>query len=285
MRASQVISDASLNPAALALVLAAGAAYLAGARRAHPRWPVRRTLSFLAGLAVLAAASETGIDTWSERLLSVHMAQHLLIIVAAAPLLVAGAPVSLALRTLPRGGRDGLVGLLRTPAVDALTRPPVALALLTAVLLATHVPTVYDAALTHPLVHGLEHAAYLWAALLFWAPVIAVDPLPHRLSPIGNVGYLLAAMVPMSAIGAVLISSDTVVYAPYLASARAAGVSALADQRSGATVMWLGGTLVLVAATLGAAWVSMLREERRARAREAQADRRAAGASPAGGAR
>ncbi|MEA2356114.1 MAG: hypothetical protein QOD61_2243, partial [Solirubrobacteraceae bacterium] len=109
--------------------------------------------------------------------------------------------------------------------------------------------------------------------------------LPHRLSPIGNVGYLLAAMVPMSAIGAVLISSDTVVYAPYLASGRAAGVSALADQRSGATVMWLGGTLVLVAATLGAAWVSMLREERRARAREAQADRRAAGASPAGGAR
>jgi cytochrome c oxidase assembly factor CtaG len=108
--------------------------------------------------------------------------------------------------------------------------------------------------------------------------VVAADPLPHRLSPVGHVGYLLVAMIPMSAVGAALLSTDTVAYAPYLGPARTLGISALADQRSGATVMWLGGTLVLVAATLAAAWTALLREERRARAREAQADRGVLGA-------
>jgi cytochrome c oxidase assembly factor CtaG len=278
MRASQLAGDWSISPAALVGVLLAGGAYLAGARRAAPRWPHRRTAAFLAGLAVLVLASQSGIDGWSERLLSVHMLQHLLIIAPAALLLVTGAPVTLALRALPRGGRDGLVRLLHARAVRVLAHPVTALSLFSVVVVATHVPSVYDAALRDPYVHALEHAVYLWTALLFWAPVVAADPLPHRLSPVGHVGYLLVAMIPMSAVGAALLSTDTVAYAPYLGPARTLGISALADQRSGATIMWLGGTLVLVAATLAAAWTALLREERRARAREAQADRGALGA-------
>ncbi|MEA2297969.1 MAG: hypothetical protein QOF77_905 [Solirubrobacteraceae bacterium] len=284
MPPSQVLGGASLDPAVLGPVILAAAAYLTGARRLGRRgrgWPCRRTVAFLAGLGVLAVASQSGIDRWSERLLSVHMVAHLLIIGPGALLLVAGAPVTLALRTLAGGARRGLVGLLHTRAVRVLTHPAVTLSLFSAVLLATHVPVVYDAALRDPVLHAVEHAAYLWAALLFWAPVAAVDPVPHRLSPVGAIGYLLVAMIPMSAVGAALISTDSVAYSAYLAPARSLGVSALADQRTGATVMWLGGSLVLIAATLLAAWTALLREERRARAREAQADRRLTAAAAA----
>ncbi len=274
MRASQIFSDWSVNPAALAGLLVAAGAYGAGVRRAAPRWPRRRSAAFGAGIGVLVVASQSGIDGWSERLLSVHMVAHLLIIAVGAPLLVAGAPVSLALRTLPRGGREGLLRLLRTRAVGVLVHPATALSLFTGVVLATHLPAVYDAALGDPALHGAEHALYLWSALVFWAPVVGVDPLPHRLAPVGVIGYLLAAMIPMSVVGAALSSSDTVAYAPYLTAAGREGISALADQRSAGTIMWLGGTLVLVGATLAAAWAGMVREERRARAREEQADRR-----------
>lgn len=268
MRASRVLADAGVDPAVLALLVATAAAYLAGARRVRRGWPRRRTAAFLAGLGVLAFASQSGIDAWSQRLLSVHMVEHLLIIAPAALLLTAGAPVTLALRSLPRRGRAGLLALLHSAPARALTHPVSTLCLFAAVVLGTHVPAVYDAALRDPAVHGAEHAAYLWAALLLWAPVVAADPLPHRLSAAGHLGYLLAAMVPMSAVGAWLISSDAVAYPTYLAPARRLGVSALGDQRAGATIMWLGGTLVLVGATLVAAWAALLREERRARARE-----------------
>ncbi len=268
MGADRVIADGSLDPAVLVPLVILAAAYAAAARRARRRWPRRRTAAFLGGLAILAVASQSGIETWSERLLSVHMVEHLLIIGPAALLLVAGAPITLALRTLPRRGRAGLVRLLHSRAVRVVAHPLAALSIFAAVLVVTHVPAVYDAALGDPFVHGLEHALYLWAALLFWAPVVAADPLPHRLSPVGNLGYLLAAMIPMSAVGAWLISSDAVAYSPYVGAARRLGVSALADQRVGATIMWLGGTLVLVGATLAAAWTALVREERRARARE-----------------
>jgi cytochrome c oxidase assembly factor CtaG len=268
MPTDRVLGDGSLDPAVLVLLVALAVAYVAAARRARRRWPRRRTAAFLAGLGILGVASQSGIETWSERLLSVHMVEHLLIIGPAALLLLAGAPITLALRTLPRRGRAGLVRLLHSRAVRVVAHPLAGLSIFSGVVLATHVPAAYDAALRDPFVHGLEHALYLWAALLFWAPVVAADPLPHRLSPVGNLGYLLAAMLPMSAVGAWLISTDTVAYSPYAAAARRLGVSALADQRAGATIMWLGGTLVLVGATLVAAWTSLVREERRARARE-----------------
>ncbi|HEU0318213.1 MAG TPA: cytochrome c oxidase assembly protein, partial [Solirubrobacteraceae bacterium] len=165
-------------------------------------------------------------------------------------------------------------------AVRVLGHPLAGLSIFAAAVLVTHVPAVYDAALRDPFAHGLEHAVYLWTALVFWAPVVAADPLPHRLSPVGALGYLLAAMIPMSAVGAWLISSDAVAYSPYVAAARRLGVSALADQRTGATIMWLGGTLVLVGATLAAAWTSLVREERRARAREDRQVPAAAGGGP-----
>jgi putative membrane protein len=222
-------------------------------------------IAFLAtGIAVLIAALLPPFDNAADRQLSVHMVQHLLIVFVAAPLIVAGAPIRLALRTLPRGGREALVRILHSRVAHALGHPLVAWSLFAAVILGTHIPAFYDLTLRAPVVHAGEHALYLWVALIFWAPLIAVDPVPHRLSPVGAIMYMLTAMVPMTVVGVWLLSAGSVVYPHY-----AAFSGALADQRGGAVVMWLAGSAVMVIATLVVAWVAMLREEARERAREA----------------
>jgi putative membrane protein len=216
------------------------------------------------GLGVLIAAVLPPFDAVADRQLSVHMVQHLLIVFVAAPLIVAGAPIRLALRTLPRRGREALVRLLHSRVAHALGHPVVAWSVFAAVMLGTHIPAVYDLALRVPAVHAGEHALYLWAALIFWAPLIAVDPVPHRLSSIGAVLSMLTAMIPMTVVGVWLLTAERVVYPHYASYA-----GALSDQHAGAVVMWLGGTGVMIAATLIVVWLAMLREERHARAREA----------------
>jgi putative membrane protein len=223
-----------------------------------------QTALLAAGLAVLVASLVPPFDAAADRRLTVHMVQHLLIVVVAAPLIVAGAPIRLALRTLPGDGREALVRLLHSRFARTLGHPVVAWSIFAVVLLGTHVPAFYDLALRHPVVHAGEHALYLWAALVFWAPLIGADPVPHRLTSIGAVLYMLTAMIPMTVVGVWLLTADRVVYPHYAGYA-----NALADQHSGGVVMWLAGSVLMIAATLICVWAALLREERHARAREA----------------
>src|SRR5439155_20980203 len=158
-------------------------------RRAGPRAgrgaAVRARLACLAGgLAALAVALGP-LDAPAGGRLSAHMAQHLLLLTVAPALLALGAPVRLALRVLPPAGRRALAGGLRSAPARALGRPPVAVGLSGAVVVAFHLPPLFGAALASPFVHGVEHAALFWSALASWIVVLGVDPLPHRLGPIG----------------------------------------------------------------------------------------------------
>lgn len=236
------------------------------------RWPLRRTAAFLAGLAVLLAALGSGLAVRAEGLLSAHVVEHLLVTMVAAPLLVAGAPVALALRALRGPPHARLAEAVRSPAAGALTHPAVAWSLFATVTVGMHVPAIYEGALRSPPLHALEHMALLGTAILFWLPLVGTNPVRHRLSALGGVLYLLLAMVPMTAVGVTLAASTSVRYAPHLEAARELGVSALADQRAGGTIMWVGGTLLLVVAVLALGMRALLREERRAVARERYLD-------------
>jgi putative membrane protein len=260
-----------LDPALLAAVTATAALYLAGARRAR-RWPAVRTAAFLAGLALLVVALQSGLHARGEQLLSVHMVQHLVLTMGVPPLLLLGAPLSLALRTVPASGRRSLARTLRGP-LRGLAHPVVTWALFTFVLVGSHAPAIYDAALRHEPLHEVEHAVYLCAALLFWLPLVGSEPLPAGPSPAGRILYLLASMPPMALVGVGLVADSHVAYAAYLEPARARGVSALSDQHAGGMVMWVGGTLVLAVAVLAVGWVALRREEERQLAREAYRDR------------
>jgi putative membrane protein len=266
------------SPPALAVLLAL-ALVLAGAARRHPRWPARRTVLGLAGLAALGAATATGLDERAHELLSAHMVQHALVQLVAAPLLVAAAPVRLALGVLPRAARRRLARALHRRWLRLLSHPLAGLSIFVAVLAAVHVPAVYDAALREPLAHGAEHACLLWAALALWAPVVGADPLPRRSGAMMRVAVLIAAMTAMGALGAVLAALAQPAYPAYVAPTLALGRDPLEDQVLAGGVMWVGGMVVVLPALLLLAWSALRAEERAQRVR----DRLAGAAGGSGG--
>ncbi|MHB8531360.1 MAG: cytochrome c oxidase assembly protein [Solirubrobacteraceae bacterium] len=276
----QVLDTWTLDPG-LTLALASSAAvYVAGARRARrrsgSRWPLRRTGAFLCGLAAVAVALESGLDGDAELMLSLHMIQHLVLVLVAAPLLLAGAPLTLALRALPPAPRKELAGVLRGRPLRALSHPAVGLSAIGASMLLTHLTPLYGLALEDRLVHAGEHVLFLASGLLFWSVLIAAGPPVGRLDGFGRIVYLMLGMPLMSVVGVILETDATPRYHQYVAPARALHVSALSDQRLAGALMWVAGTLVMGTVALGAAWQSLALEERRAKAREAYAD--AAGA-------
>jgi putative membrane protein len=249
---------------------AAGGVYLGAAAKLAGRWPLRRTASFLGGLGTLAVALESGLDSYDAQLLSVHMAQHMLLLLLAPLLLLSGRPVILALRVLPAGGRRRLLRLL--PRLRPVAGPWRGLVVYALILSLTHLSWFYDQTLTHPLLHETEHALYLLAGTLLLWPLLDGDPVPsQRLGGLGKLGYMLISMLPMAVIGAYLNRHTSVVYTPYAGAGRALGISAVNDQATAGAIMWVIGNTTMVFVGLWTVVASMLREERRQQARDDRA--------------
>jgi putative copper resistance protein D len=249
---------------ALALV---AVLYLAAVRRVRTPWPKRRTAAFLAGLAAVLVALQSGIDGFDDRMLSDHMVQHLLLLELAPLLLLAGRPGLLALRGAPREVR--LVAIRRLDGLRPLTHPVSCLAIFSVVVLATHLPGFYDATLHEPVLHEAEHGLYLTAGLLMWWPLVDADPLSRRrLDGFARLAYAIAAMLPMTLLGAYLDRAPRVVYGAYELPARSLGISAIADQQQAGAIMWVLGSTLMIAAGLWQAMAAMVDEERRLQVRE-----------------
>lgn len=273
-----------LDPGLLSAAVLAGVTYL-GAVRAARVWPARRTVSYVAGLVVIVVCLGSGLDARADDVLSVHMVQHMGLTMVAAPLIVLGAPVTLALRSLPPPARRPLARLVTSRPAHLLTRPVVAWSLFAATTVGTHLTPLYDAALASPALHAFEHLLYVGTAVLFWLPLVGANPVRARPGAVGMIAYLMSAMGPMALVGVHLASTAEVRYPRYLRPAEALGVSALADQQAAGLIMWIGGKLIMVAAILLVAGAALAREERRQRAREEHAAKGAgsATASLAGG--
>ena len=244
-------------------ILFAAGAYLLAVRRvnrSHPRAPVpaRRVLAWLAGLLVILVALTSAIDVYADELLSVHMVQHLLLIMVAPPLLALGAPVTLALRVASPAVRRGLLlPILHSRAVRVLASPWFAWPLFTAAIWVTHFSPLYDAALEEPALHVAEHLLFLTAGAIFWWPVVAADPAPRRMGFGGRFAYLVLQMPVGAAVGLAIYFSPTVLYAHYASGERSWGPLALVDQQIGGLIMWAVGDLILLVAlaTLVASWM------------------------------
>jgi putative copper resistance protein D len=267
------VSDGHIHPALVVWLLAAGAFYLACVRRVHAtrsrRWPARRSAAFAAGIAVALAGVASPLAAQAEIRLADHMVQHLLLMLVAAPLLVAGAPLSLALQALRGRPRERLAAAVRSRPVRVLAHPLVAFSVFAAATVATHLTGFYDLAVRDGGVHLLEHAIYLASALLFWLPVVGTNPVPQLRTWITRTIYLILAMPPMSAVAVVLLYAETPRYPSYVEAARAHGFSALLDQQDGAAIMWVAGSMAMVAASVAIGWQALVREERRQRAIDA----------------
>jgi len=247
------------------------------AGRQRTRWPRWRSVSFLAGLAVIGLALLSPFDRYSDLLLSVHMVQHLLLTMIAPPLLLLGAPVTLALRTARPPNRKRLATLLRGRAVRVLGNPLLGWILFAGALWATHLPAFYDATLRHLGLHIAEHLVYVTTALMFWRPMVGNDPGP-RLSHAARILAMFLFMPQMTFLGLAIYGSDRPLYAPYIGPAAAFGTSAVADQHLAGAIMWSSGMFFLIPAMVAVLADWMRKDDREA----ARADAQLARVSPDG---
>lgn len=265
-----------LDPPVVVGIFGIGLVYVEAARRLKigAGFPRSRERCLLAGLAVVFLALDGPIDAGASGLLSVHMVQHMLLTMVAAPLIVLGAPVTLALRASSPGTRRRiLVPILNSRMARILANPLVAWSLLFVVLWASHLTSLYEAAMLNRGLHALEHVAYLGTAVLFWWPVVGLDPIPSRISHPARILYLFLAMPPMAFLGLAIYSSDHLLY-PYYATVPGATIaSALADQHLAGAIMWEGGVFVVVPALALVLLDWMRRDEREAERTEERAAR------------
>jgi putative copper resistance protein D len=219
--------------------------------------PRRRTAAFVGALLLLLLALQSAVERYDTALFGVHMLQHLILVFPVPILLLRAGPVTLALRVASPGWRRRLLAILNSRFVAATTHPLVGWILLAGTMWATHLSPIFDAALENPLVHDLEHAAYLGAALVFWAPVFAVDPVRHRLSRPAAIGYLLTQMPQNSFLGVAIMWAPTVLYAHYATIRRPWGPTPLEDQQLAGAIMWMVGDILFLLALFAvlAAWM------------------------------
>jgi cytochrome c oxidase assembly factor CtaG len=238
---------APLASAALIAAFAGYAASAAAVRRRHPArpWPWRYSLSFLAGLAVVAIATQSSVGAYDDVLFSDHMVQHVLLIMVAPPLLVTGRPVTLALHAWRNPVHGALIGLVRSRLVTALTWPAAATALYCAVVIGTHLPPAMDLVLRNQAAHDAEHALYLVTGYIFFLALLGTEPLRHRVSAIGAFAMLLIAMFADSATGVAYAIVTHEVLAPYAAVRRTWGPGLVADLHMGGYIMFIGSDLVM----------------------------------------
>jgi cytochrome c oxidase assembly factor CtaG len=233
-----------------ALLLTAGVyvrGWLVLRRRDSRRWHEGRLAAFLGGLAAIYMALASPIEPFADLLLSVHMVQHLLLMMVAPPLLWLGAPLFPMLRGLPRPVRVYWVApLLIAPPLRRifarLTHPLTALVLFVAATWIWHLPPVYDLAMRSRTWHYLEHACFLGAALLFWYPVVRPDPARPRWSPWLLLPCLFLADVSNTALAALLTFSGRGLYPYYAEVPQLAGLSPLDDQAAAGVLMWVPGS-------------------------------------------
>jgi cytochrome c oxidase assembly factor CtaG len=273
----------SFNPLVTVGLLAATVAYLQARRRLVANgvaWPARRTAYFLSGIAAIALALLSPVEAYDTVLFSVHVAQHMLLTMVAAPLLALGAPITLALRVARGNTRRRMVRVLHSPPLRVLGHPLVAWVLFTLTLYGLYFSPLFDLTLRQPLVHDLVHLHFLAAGLLFWWPLVGLDPSRWRLPHIARLLFVFL-MVPFHAFLGVAIMNSGRVLAPTLESfQRTWGPTPLADQQTGGAILWGAGDLITLAAVLGIliSWASYeekvvnVREDRRV-ARERAAGR------------
>ena len=209
-----------------------------------------RSLWFYLGLAVLLIAVESPIDYWSDSYFMMHMVQHLLLMFAAPSLVVAGAPWQPLLAALPGRSdqsvtRGVMTGGWSRPLRSAgafFLRPWVAVVTFNVLMVAWHIPALFDLALDNQAVHiWLMHGSFFAAGVLFWLQFVPSPPFRSRLPLLGRAAALLGTNVVMIVIAMSLsIFVNHSVYAPY---DHVPGVTLppFADQQIGAAILWVCG--------------------------------------------
>jgi putative copper resistance protein D len=263
-----------------ALVLAGGYLWaVAKLRRRGDRWPVGRTVGWLAGCAAVVLATSSGIRSYGSAMFSVHMVEHMALNMFAPVLLVLGAPVTLALRVLPTAGpgnppgpREWITRFIHSPITGFLSSPATAFVLFIGSLYAVYFTAVFDTLIRYHWGHEFMAVHFLITGYLFYWGIIGVDPGPRRLPFIGRLVLLFAVMPFHAFFGIALMTMSYTVGGNFYRSLALPWMSNLNDdQHLGGAIAWGASEvpLVMVVIALVTQWA---RQDRRTAVRS---DRRA----------
>ena len=269
------------DPLVVVGLLAVGLLYGAGLRRlaaAGRPWPARRTWAFYGGLGVIALALLSPVATYDVAVFSVHVGQHMVLTMFAPPLLALGAPITLALLATSTPVRKRIVRVVHSAPLRVLGHPLLAWVLFTGSLYALYYSPLFGLSLRNSFVHAFVHLHFLLAGLLFWWPIVGVDPTRWRLHPAARLGYLFL-MLPFHAFLGVAILNSEALLDPVMLQFAPSWLHVLADQRAGGGVLWGAGDLISVVAALGimSAWANQDEKQAAREDRRLERERSAAG--------
>ncbi|MET0861392.1 MAG: cytochrome c oxidase assembly protein [Microbacterium sp.] len=240
--------------------------YLVGVWRLHrrgDRWPIYRTVLWVAGLVLLFWVTCGPVNAYQQYLFSVHMVGHMLLSMAIPVLLVAGAPVTLAARAIrkrddgTRGGREWILWAVHSPVARILTNPFVAAGLFIGSLWAFYYTDLFRWSLYDHLGHEWMTAHFLITGYLFVLTLIGIDPVAYRLPYAGRLLILIGVMAMHAFFGiAIMMQTGLMVSEWFGAMGRTWGATPLEDQYVGGGVAWSVGELptLILAITVAIQW-------------------------------
>jgi putative copper resistance protein D len=285
--AERILDHWTLDPLPFVLTVWAVGLYLWGVvvlHRRGVRWPIGRTLAFVVvGMGAFFFATTSGLAAYDTTLLSVHMVQHMVLSMVVPLALALGAPVTLALRTLPSRPRAWLLTVLHSRVAAVLSFAPLAFALYVVSPWALYFSGWYEASLRSAYVHEMMHVHLVLVGTLFFWPLMGVDPVP------GRVGYpfrvlLVVLTLPFHAfLGVTIMGQETLLGGDWYPSLHDGPMGSwlpapLDDQHLAGGILWGSGDLIglVFFAVLFTQWVrssmrEAVREDRRLDLLEARA--------------
>ncbi|WP_424214960.1 cytochrome c oxidase assembly protein [Streptomyces sp. BI20] len=248
-------------------------------RRRGDSWSAGRTVAFTVGVLSVALVMCTKLNDYGMVLFSVHMVQHMVISMLSPILLLLGAPMTLALRALPpagrgrKGPREWLLALLHSRYMRVITHPVFTIPMFIASLYGLYFTPLFDFLMGSKTGHIAMMVHFLAVGLVFFWPIMGVDPGPHRPGYVMRMLELFAGMPFHAFFGIALMMGSEPMIATYANPPVSLGVDALDDQQWAGGIAWAFSEIpsVLVLIALIYQWYHS--EQRAARRSDRAADR------------
>ncbi|MFF1396634.1 cytochrome c oxidase assembly protein [Streptomyces sp. NPDC058287] len=242
-------------------------------------WPVGRTLSFVVGVLTVMLVMCTKLNDYGMVMFSVHMVQHMVISMLSPILLLMGAPITLALRAMPvarrgaKGPRELLLMFLHSRYMRIITHPAFTIPLFIASLYALYFTPIFDTLMGSKVGHIGMMVHFLAVGLVFFWPIMGVDPGPHRPGYVMRMLELFAGMPFHAFFGIALMMASGPMIGTYEHPPASLGIDALADQTAAGGIAWAFSEVPSVLVLLALLFQWKKSEDRQARRKDRAADR------------
>ncbi|MEY3133453.1 MAG: hypothetical protein RIT49_111 [Actinomycetota bacterium] len=258
---SRILFSYEIDGLMLGLLIFVVALYIKGViilSRRGVKWPVGRTIAFAVGISAVDFATSGGLGLYSHFSFSAHMSAHMIIGMIAPIGIVLGAPITLALRTLPigrdpqeRGIRGSFIVLLHSKLGKFYTNPIVALAIFDGSLFALYFTPLFGNLMQGHTGHFIMSLHFLLAGILFFQILIGIDPMPQKVPHLVKIIIIFAAMSIHAFFSISIMSASTLIDGGYFAQLeRPWATDLLADQKLGGSIGWAMGEIPILLALL-----------------------------------